>query len=50
MRKAAEEAWRCLSRYFGSVDFGDPDGSNNDKIDADLLKDYSRGLDRDENG
>jgi hypothetical protein len=34
-----------LMHFAGAADGGDPDGSDNDKIDRDLLKDYERGLD-----
>jgi len=35
----------CLEDLFGTVDLGHPTGLDNESIDADLVKDYSRGLD-----
>jgi hypothetical protein len=37
-----------LRPFFGSVDSGDPHGADNERIDADLVREYERGLDRDE--
>jgi hypothetical protein len=34
-----------LLKYAGIFNTGDPDGSNNERIDEDLAKDYGRGLD-----
>ena len=34
-----------LRKYFGSVSSGNPDSADNDQIDADLAREYGRGLD-----
>lgn len=34
-----------LMKYAGCFSSGDPDGSNNERIDEDLAKEYGRGLD-----
>jgi hypothetical protein len=34
----------CLEELFGAIDLGHPTGLENEAIDADLIKDYSRGL------
>ena len=39
-----EEAWERMLRYAGDFDSGDPNSADNDKIDRDLIADYSRGL------
>jgi hypothetical protein len=33
-----------IRKYFGIVDLGAPTGSENESIDADLAKEYGRGL------
>jgi len=33
-----------LEAMFGAIDLGHPTGLDNEAIDADLIKDYSRGL------
>ena len=33
-----------LEHSFGAVNSGDPDSSNNQRIDADLAREYARGL------
>ena len=30
-----------VERHFGSIDSGDPDSGNNEKIDADLAREYA---------
>jgi hypothetical protein len=37
-----------LMRHAGAVDSGDPRSADNDRIDADLAREYGRGLDWDE--
>jgi hypothetical protein len=32
----------AFERHFGAVDSGDPDSSDNERIDADLAKEYGR--------
>lgn len=39
------EAEDRLIRMFGSVDTGDPNSADNDRIDADLAREYGAGLD-----
>ena len=35
-----EAAMARLSRHFGRVNSGDPDSANNERIDADLMREY----------
>ena len=37
-----------ITRFFGSWDSGDPNSADNERIDADLAREYGRGLDGDE--
>lgn len=37
-----------ITRFFGMWSNGDPDGSDNERIDADLAREYGRGLDGDD--
>lgn len=37
-----------ITRFFGMWDSGDPHSADNERIDADLARDYGRGLDGDE--
>jgi hypothetical protein len=37
-----------ITRLFGSWDSGDPNSADNERIDADLAREYGRGLDGDE--
>jgi hypothetical protein len=42
---SSEEVRRCVAafeRYFGAIDSGDPNSSDNERIDADLAKEYAR--------
>ena len=39
-----EAARKRLESYFGSVDLGGPTGADNESIDADLAREYGRGL------
>ena len=41
-RQAARERFR---RHFGAVSLGHPTGADNESIDADLAREYGRGLD-----
>jgi hypothetical protein len=43
-----QAAWQRLRRHFGAVDSGDPRSADNERLDADLAREYGRGLDRDE--
>jgi hypothetical protein len=40
------EANRKLERFLGAVNSGDPRSGDNDRIDADLAREYGRGLDK----
>jgi hypothetical protein len=40
----SQAAWKRLRRHFGAVNSGDPDSADNDRIDADLAREYGRGL------
>lgn len=40
-----EAARQRFHRHFGAVNSGDPNSADNDRIDADLAKEYGRGLD-----
>jgi hypothetical protein len=42
-----QAAWEQLMRYCGAVDSGDPHSADNERIDADLAREYGRGLDED---
>lgn len=44
-RRAAEERF---ARHIGAVNSGDPNSADNERIDADLAREYGRGLDGDE--
>lgn len=35
------EAWQQLHRFFGAIDSGDPHSANNERIDADLAREYA---------
>jgi hypothetical protein len=35
-----EAAWERLRRHMGAVSSGDPDSANNERIDADLAREY----------
>ena len=37
-----------ITQFFGMWSGGDPHGSDNERIDADLAREYGRGLDGDE--
>ncbi len=37
-----------FERHFGAVNSGDPHSADNDRIDADLAREYGRGLDAEE--
>jgi hypothetical protein len=37
-----------ITRFFGMWDSGDPNSADNERIDADLAREYGRGLDGDE--
>jgi hypothetical protein len=37
-----------ITRFFGAWDSGDPNSADNERIDADLAREYGRGLDRDD--
>jgi hypothetical protein len=39
--------WQRLEEFFGCFDSGDPHSADNDRIDADLAREYGRGLDWD---
>jgi hypothetical protein len=39
-----EAARQRLHRHFGSVKTGNPRAADNDRIDADLVSEYSRGI------
>ena len=43
--RLAEERF---ARWIGSANSGDPNSADNERIDADLAREYSRGLDGDE--
>ena len=37
-----------ITQFFGTVNSGDPRSADNDRIDADLAREYGRGLDGDD--
>jgi len=37
-----------ITRFFGAWDSGDPNSADNERIDADLAREYGRGLDGDD--
>ena len=37
-----------ITRFFGSIDSGDPNSADNERLDADLAREYGSGLDGDE--
>jgi hypothetical protein len=39
--EASQAAWERLLRHAGSVDSGDPHSGDNDRIDADLEREYA---------
>lgn len=45
---AARLAEERFARHIGAFDSGDPHSADNERIDADLAREYGRGLDRDE--
>ncbi|MGH9941832.1 MAG: hypothetical protein ACRD9R_05650 [Pyrinomonadaceae bacterium] len=45
---AAQAARARFERHFGASASGDPHFADNDRIDADLAREYGRGLDGDE--
>lgn len=40
----AKAAWERLERHFGAIDSGDPHSADNERIDADLARAYSEGM------
>jgi hypothetical protein len=44
-RDEQQAARQRLEAFFGSVDSGDPNSADNERIDADLAREYGRGLD-----
>jgi hypothetical protein len=36
-----QAAWQRLQRHAGAVDSGDPHSADNDRIDADLIREYA---------
>lgn len=43
-----QASWKRLEAFFGSFDSGDPHSADNERIDADLAREYGRGLTWDE--
>lgn len=43
-----EERKGDITRFFGMWDSGDPNSADNERIDADLAREYGRGLDGDD--
>jgi hypothetical protein len=46
----SEAAWERLRRHFGAVDSGDPHSADNDRIDADLAREYGNEIDNGDEG
>ncbi|HQU92528.1 MAG TPA: hypothetical protein PLK77_09540 [Pyrinomonadaceae bacterium] len=41
MRPERKKIPGLVERHFGTIDSGDPDSGNNEKIDADLAREYA---------
>lgn len=46
--QAQQAAIADISQFFGAVSSGDPRSADNERIDADLVREYGRGLDGDD--
>ena len=42
----SQAAWKRLLRHCGAVSSGDPHSADNDRIDADLAREYGKGIDK----